>query len=516
MKRRKVTQFPWFLVAYFLGFCFGLVSVPAAMAQSENPAQLTQKGWSYWNGTGVEKDYSKAVEFFQKAADQGDANGEYGLGCAYDYGLGVDKDYSRALKWYRKSADQGNSFGEFGLGNCYELGKGVSRDLKKAKNLYELSAKQNNDQGQKALKQLTNPTSEDAQALCDKGLAAQQAGHPDEAFRLYKQSASFGNALAEEELGWCYWNGMGTGKNYSQALEWFKKAAEQGEAGAQYGLGCGYYYGMGAEKDYVEALKWFQKSADQGNGYGRYGVGNCYFNGQGVSKDPARAVQWYQMSADQGNDYGQLGLGRCYQRGAGIGKNMDQARHFFRLAAEQKNEEAKQALKELDHPESIPGGSSSCSAAYPNGMTGTLRTVLNVSYPGNQKTSVHLNNPLDQIAYVQKVLTEKAAANPNGPQFQFIEASQSRSSDLFLGVVLYGQFSNVPEDYGLFGEGDILPVGTGWAVVNGSGLSSESNWLFNVTTHSFTFDQDHQPLNDLLDEAAATLYQYIANGWTCK
>jgi TPR repeat protein len=150
MKINKMTQFPWVLAAYFLGLGFWFISVPAVMAQNESPVQLTQKGWSYWNGTGVEKDYAKAVEYFQKAADQGDSGGEYGLGCAYDYGLGLGKDYSQAVKWYRKSSDQGNSYGQFGLGNCYELGKGVSRDLEKAKNLYELSAKQNNDQGEKA------------------------------------------------------------------------------------------------------------------------------------------------------------------------------------------------------------------------------------------------------------------------------------------------------------------------------------------------------------------------------
>ena len=49
----------------------------------------------YSNATnGVKKNYSEAVKWAQKSADQGDAVGLYQLGIYYDEGLGVTANYT--------------------------------------------------------------------------------------------------------------------------------------------------------------------------------------------------------------------------------------------------------------------------------------------------------------------------------------------------------------------------------------------------------------------------------------
>jgi tetratricopeptide (TPR) repeat protein len=65
-----------------------------------------QLGRAYLN----HKDYAKALVWFRKAADQGDAFAQNGLGVMYTNGLGVEKNYVQALAWYQKAADQGNEF----------------------------------------------------------------------------------------------------------------------------------------------------------------------------------------------------------------------------------------------------------------------------------------------------------------------------------------------------------------------------------------------------------------------
>jgi len=40
----------------------------------------------YERGKGVEQDYSKAIQFYQKAADMDYANAQYNLGVLYDTG----------------------------------------------------------------------------------------------------------------------------------------------------------------------------------------------------------------------------------------------------------------------------------------------------------------------------------------------------------------------------------------------------------------------------------------------
>ncbi|MBS0647807.1 MAG: sel1 repeat family protein, partial [Verrucomicrobia bacterium] len=46
----------------------------------------------------------------------------------YDKGQGVAKDEKEAAKWYQKAADQGHAKAQFGLGFCYKKGQGVAKD----------------------------------------------------------------------------------------------------------------------------------------------------------------------------------------------------------------------------------------------------------------------------------------------------------------------------------------------------------------------------------------------------
>jgi len=55
------------------------------------------------------KDHEKSIEWFKKAAIQGDAEGQNWLGHAYYLGPNEYKDYEQAKKWYGKAAAQGNT-----------------------------------------------------------------------------------------------------------------------------------------------------------------------------------------------------------------------------------------------------------------------------------------------------------------------------------------------------------------------------------------------------------------------
>ena len=47
----------------------------------------------YYNGLGVEKDYQKAKEWYEKAAAQGNARAQTNLGDMYYNGEGVSQNY---------------------------------------------------------------------------------------------------------------------------------------------------------------------------------------------------------------------------------------------------------------------------------------------------------------------------------------------------------------------------------------------------------------------------------------
>ena len=55
----------------------------------------------------------------------------------YDEGRGVRQDYAKAVQWYRKAAGQGNAVAQYNLGLMYEEGQGVSKNRKVAKEWYK-------------------------------------------------------------------------------------------------------------------------------------------------------------------------------------------------------------------------------------------------------------------------------------------------------------------------------------------------------------------------------------------
>ena len=69
-----------------------------------------------------------AVEYFQKAADQGLASAQDDLALCYYYERGIAQDYEKAAQWWQKAADQGHRNAQCNLGLCYKNGKGVKQD----------------------------------------------------------------------------------------------------------------------------------------------------------------------------------------------------------------------------------------------------------------------------------------------------------------------------------------------------------------------------------------------------
>ena len=62
----------------------------------------------YAKGEGVPEDDAEAMKWFRKAAEQGDATGQYNLGVMYANGEGVPEDYVLAYAWWNLAAARGH------------------------------------------------------------------------------------------------------------------------------------------------------------------------------------------------------------------------------------------------------------------------------------------------------------------------------------------------------------------------------------------------------------------------
>ena len=69
--------------------------------------------------------------------------------------------------------------------------------------------------------------------------------------------------LAECQVGYAYFEGIGTKKNLEKALYWTTRAAEHGDRDGQYNLAWIYEEGFGVEIDLDKAKYWYKQAALQ-------------------------------------------------------------------------------------------------------------------------------------------------------------------------------------------------------------------------------------------------------------
>ena len=88
---------------------------------------------------------------------------------------------------------------------------------------------------------------------------------PKTDFETLKESASKGDAKAQNELGNMYANGSADAQSDNEALIWFEKSANQGYPEAQYNLGTMYQNAIGVDQDFKKAVKYYKLAANQGH-----------------------------------------------------------------------------------------------------------------------------------------------------------------------------------------------------------------------------------------------------------
>ncbi|HJT12714.1 MAG TPA: tetratricopeptide repeat protein [Dongiaceae bacterium] len=90
-------------------------SQQAAAPQATTAAGSVQDGWDAF-GRG---DYEGALAVWQPLAEQGDVSVQLLVGSIYDFGQGVPQDDAEAVKWYERAAQQGSAKGQYQAGAVY-------------------------------------------------------------------------------------------------------------------------------------------------------------------------------------------------------------------------------------------------------------------------------------------------------------------------------------------------------------------------------------------------------------
>lgn len=230
-----------------------------AAAEEGNMTAMEELAMLYLNGDEnqeVEPDPAKCVYWFTKLAETGNATAMFNLGLHCAKGHGIKRDFEKAAEWMEKAAEAGDDDAPRLIGKYRKLACAVKK------------AADGDAQAQADL----------AEGLMELGGSLEQAGVGDdytESVKWAKLAAAQGNADAMWVLALAYEHGRGVDKNIDVAIEYYKKGAELGNAACQHSLGCYYARGDYLKKDNEKAIELFRKSAAQGYELAIKDLGRC-------------------------------------------------------------------------------------------------------------------------------------------------------------------------------------------------------------------------------------------------
>ena len=197
------------------------------------------------------------------------------IGCDYRLGINLKKDWTKAVYWYTKAAEEGSIGAQTSLSKLYYEGDGNRKNFEKAEYWLLKAIESGYDDEDEMLEKIYEAVGVEHECydninwiinLAERGIVGAQ-------YELGKHYSCFCNY------------------NYrQQSIYWFTKAAEQGHEESQYTLAQSYEGGYGGcEQDSEKAIYWYTKAAEQGRYNAQKKLADYYFN----LHDYKTAEHWY-------------------------------------------------------------------------------------------------------------------------------------------------------------------------------------------------------------------------------
>jgi TPR repeat protein len=258
---------PWFSIAFprtLLVVLLSIVSSTVALSGFDEGVASYRIG-----------NYTDAFREWTEAARQGDVDAQYNLGCLYVRGEGVPQNRAWAVDWLQRAADQG----DIDAATWLLFANPLTDDRRKQ--FFSMKLKPTDRFRLTFVVQLSD------------GKIHRRPCSTDE-----KDGAKI-----EFNLGLMYdKGGMGLPQDDKQAAEWYRRASERNFADAQTKLAYLYAAGRGVEKNQIEAARLLRRAAEQGNVVAQVNLGFSYAIGAfGSVKDPVLGYALVSHAADTGN-----------------------------------------------------------------------------------------------------------------------------------------------------------------------------------------------------------------------
>lgn len=341
------------------------------LADNGYPLAYSMMGMMYENGTGVAKNESLMIQYYDKAIENGEA------WCAYNMGMYYfdKKNYQKAMDYFLQSSSSENPFRSdsyYMIGQMNENGNGVAQNIFAAKQNYRKAveyASELESKGRLALirlgeqvddpkdfvdisKALLNGLSSDDMYKkgyeYENGLNNRSVSLP-KAYGYYKAAAEKNNARANIKMGEIYISQLypfndkaKSDKYYAKAFKTLKQQ-ESYSGDANYQLGLMYKDGLSVEKDPELAVSYFTTAAKKGNADATYELGLIFQN----ELERVEAFNCFLKAAEKGHAKAMFEVAKAYETGIGTGRNREQATYWYSKCSKTDTRVAKDASAAL-------------------------------------------------------------------------------------------------------------------------------------------------------------------------
>jgi TPR repeat protein len=226
--------------------------------------------------------------------ENGDNTAMITLGIIYERGqFGIDVNYGKSLEWFQKAADANVPEGHFNTAYSYQVGEGTAPDFKKALDGYLKAAELKVPQ---AYERLAN-----IYLLGKLGVTADPAA----AISYFRQAGDAGSIQSELTLADLYLNGRnGVTQDTAQGMTILNSLADRNVPAAINYLGAIYYLGQWNQpQDPAKSKEYFQRASDLFFGLGMKNLAAYYRNtGDNGRPNLTMALQWAILSVNFGQN----------------------------------------------------------------------------------------------------------------------------------------------------------------------------------------------------------------------
>ncbi len=285
------------------------------------------------------QDYAKALAFYRRAAERGNAVSQNNVALRLKDEGETDEEKAALLKerfdWHRRSAENDYHRGQFNLAQMYDAGEGVEPDLAQAAKWYRRAAANDSLEAQAILSEMCRTGRGVPQdlKLARHWLARMTEFNRDEENQFVSRERSVVKAVVGKhgELTALLNDGWPARLGEAEVPPEDAPPAEQFLQAARLAVG------LGQEVDDTAALQWAQRAADGGLPAAQFVLAVRYEQGRGRSLDDKKAFQLYKLAADQGHAAAANQFGAKLAKGesvASAASNAASARKYFTRAAE--------------------------------------------------------------------------------------------------------------------------------------------------------------------------------------